>query len=72
MHTLTRLAVSLSLVGLSCSLPILAIAAPGEQSPKKVASEAKQKASFLFVLRADKGVITKSASGYTLNPARHG
>ena len=66
MNILTRLAISLSLVGLSCSLPIAAMAATDAHTPAKVTTDAKQKTSFLFVLRADTGVITKSDSGYTL------
>ena len=66
MKTLTRLALSVSLMGLSCSLPITAMAAVDAQTPAKVSIEAKHKASFLFVLRADTGVITKSDGVYTL------
>ncbi|WP_133131051.1 hypothetical protein [Legionella yabuuchiae] len=66
MNTLTRLAVSLSLVGLSCSLPITAMATAGADTHTKVTTDAKQKASFLFVLRADTGVIAASDGGYTL------
>lgn len=66
MNTVTRLAISLSLVGLSCSLPYVAIAATNGQASIKTATAAHQKASFLFVLRADTGVISKTDSGYTL------
>ena len=66
MNTLTRLAVSLSLVGLSCSLPITVMATTGAGTHTLVTRDAKQKASFLFVLRADTGVITKTDGGYTL------
>ena len=66
MNTLTRLAISLSLVGLSCSLPITAMATTGAGTHTLVTRDAKQKASFLFVLRADTGVITKTDGGYKL------
>ena len=66
MNTLTRLAVSLSLVGLTCGLPLTLMAATDAHTPNTVSKQAKQKASFLFVLRADTGVIAKAAEGYTL------
>ena len=66
MKTLTRLAISLSLLGLCCSLPVTAMASVDGQTPAKVSTEAKEKASFLFVLRAQTGVITKVGSVYTL------
>ena len=66
MNTLTRLAISLSLVGLSCSLPITVMATTGAGTHTLVTRDAKQKASFLFVLRADTGVITKTDGGYKL------
>jgi len=66
MNTLTRLAVSLSLVGLACSLPLALMAATNEHTPTTVTTHAKQKGSFLFVLRADSGVIAKTDGGYTL------
>lgn len=66
MNPLTRLAISLSLVGLSCSLPITAMATTGVQTPTKVTTQSKQKVSFLFVLRAETGVIAKTDGGYTL------
>ena len=66
MNTLTRLAISLSLAGLSCSFPIAAMAATDVQTASKVTTQSKHKASFLFVLRADTGVIAKTDEGYTL------
>jgi len=66
MNTVTRLAISLSLVGLSCSLPITVMATTGAGTHTLVTRDAKQKASFLFVLRADTGVITKTDGGYKL------
>src|SRR3990167_4232248 len=66
MNTVTRLAISLSLVGLSCSLPITAVAATGADTRTVVTTQSTQKASFLFVLRADTGVITKTDGGYAL------
>lgn len=66
MNTLTRLAISLSLVGLSCSLPITAMATTGADLHAKVTTDTEQKASFMFVLRADTGVIAKADGGYTL------
>jgi hypothetical protein len=66
MNTVTRLAISLSLVGLSCSLPITVMATTGADTHTKVTTQSTQKASFLFVLRADTGVITKTDGGYTL------
>ena len=66
MNTVTRLAISLSLVGLSCSLPITAMAITSADRTTLVTTQSKQKASFLFVLRADTGVITKTDGGYTL------
>jgi len=53
-------------VGLSCSLPITAMATTGADKHTLVITDAKQKASFLFVLRADTGVIAKTDGGYTL------
>ena len=64
MNKLTQLAVSLSLVGLTYALPLTAVAAINEHTPTKVATDAKQKASFLFVLRADTGVISKTDGNY--------
>ena len=66
MNTLTRLTISLSLAGLSYSLPIASIAATDAETSTKVTTVAKQKALFLFVLRADTGVISKTDGGYTL------
>ena len=66
MNALARLTISLSLVGLSCSLPISAIAATTQQTPTKVTPQSTQKASFLFVLRAETGVISKTDGVYTL------
>ncbi len=66
MNTLTRLAVSLSLAGLGCSLPITAMATRSADTHTVVAAKSTQKASFLFVLRAHHGVIAKTSGGYTL------
>ena len=66
MNTLTRLAVSLSLAGLGCSLPITAMATRSADTHTVVSAKSTQKASFLFVLRAHHGVITKTSGGYTL------
>ncbi len=66
MNTVTRLAISLSLVGLSCSLPITAMATTSADRTTLITTQSKQKASFLFVLRADTGVFTKTDGGYTL------
>ena len=66
MNKVTQLAISLSLVGLSCSLPITAMATTGADMRTVVTKQSTQKASFLFVLRADTGVITKTDGGYTL------
>ena len=66
MNPLTRIAVSLSLVGLTCSLPMTLMAATDEHAPATVTTHAKQKVSFLFVLRANNGVIAKTDGGYTL------
>ncbi len=66
MNSLTRLAVSLSLIGLTCSLPITAMATTDAQATAKISKATKQTASFLFVLRADTGVIAKTDGGYTL------
>ena len=66
MNTLTRLAVSLSLAGLGCSLPITAMATRSADTHTVVSAKSTQKASFLFVLRAHHGVIAKTSGGYTL------
>ncbi len=66
MSTLTRLAISLSLVGLSCSLPITSMATTGAALHAKVTTHKEQKESLLFVLRAETAVIAKEDSGYTL------
>ena len=66
MNSLTRSVVVLSLVGLTSSLPIEGIAAGSERIPTKITTDVKQKASFLFVLRAETGEITKADGGYTL------
>ena len=66
MNPLTRIAVSLSLVGLTYSLPMTLMAATDEHAPATVTTHAKQKVSFLFVLRANNGVIAKTDGGYTL------
>ena len=63
MKTFTRLTLSLSLLGLTGSIPIMATAA---QQPPVTSIKANQEASFLFVLSAKTGVITKSDAGYTL------
>ena len=55
----------LTVLGLTLSLPANVFAQPSpDQSPK--GAQVDEKASFLFVLRADTGVITKSNGGYTL------
>src|SRR3990167_3150972 len=66
MNILRCLAVSLSLACLTCSLPIAVIAATADITSTKVSTEAKQKVSLLFVLRAETGVIAKTDDGYTL------
>ena len=66
MNSLTRLAVSLSLAGLGCSLPISAMATRSADTHTVVSAKSTQKASFLFVLRAHHGVIAKTSGGYTL------
>jgi len=64
MQLLTKLVLTLSLTGFSYALPAVAVAAiDSNTSSLAVAS---QKASFLFVLRATTGVITKVKGGYTL------
>lgn len=66
MNRLTRLAVSISLISFASYLPIAAMASTSAAPPAKVSTQTTQQASFLFVLRADTGVITKTDEGYTL------
>lgn len=66
-NTVTQLAISLSLVGLSCSLPITAMATRGADTRTVVTTpKSTQKASYLFVLGANNGVIAKTGGNYTL------
>ncbi len=66
MNSLTRLAISLSIIGLTCSLPFVATATTIVQASSKISNENKQEVSFLFILRAESGVIAKADEGYTL------
>mgnify|MGYP000700440270 CR=1 FL=1 len=66
MNSLTRLAITLSLIGLTCSLPITVMATTDAQASTKISKATQQKATFLFVLRADTGSIAKTDAGYTL------
>ncbi len=66
MNTLTRLTVSLMLVGLTCTAPIMANAATEVATASKASHKGAQKVSLLFVLRAETAVIAKDDSGYTL------
>lgn len=65
MYKLTQLALSLSLAGLVLTHPATA-SAETHKEPTKAGAKVQQKASFLFVLRAEKGAITKTAEGYEL------
>ncbi len=63
MKTMTHLIIGVLLAGFTCSLPIVVTSA---QEPAMTTTKAKQEASFLFVLSAKSGVITKGDNGYTL------
>lgn len=65
MNKLTQLALSLSFSGLILTTPA-AVFAEVHKEPPKAGTSVKQKASFLFVLRAEKGSIIKTTEGYEI------
>jgi hypothetical protein len=66
MNNLFRLTASLALAVIFGSVPLMAIAVSSEELSTSATSKGQQKASFLFVLRADVGVIAKTDGGGTL------
>lgn len=65
MKALPRIARVLTLIGFLCPFPVMAKTLSNSNN-SSIAMKDQQNAHYLFVLRAEKGVITKTESGYTL------
>ncbi len=66
MNPISRLTLSLALVGLTCTVPVMVQADTQSLTKPAVAGKNQQKVSLLFVLKADTAVIAKDDTGYTL------
>lgn len=66
MNNLFRLTASIALIVIFGSMPLMVSAVSSGKPSTNATSNGQQKASFLFVLRADVGVIAKTDGGNTL------
>ena len=66
MNTLARLTLVV-LIGLGYSVPMTALAALQVPAAPQVQSKDAQETSYLYVVRADMGIVTKINGGYTLS-----